>query len=246
MSLPLVGRAEFVCGRRTLSETLKTEIARRGLGSKTGVRRIAIDSLHVPAVQLALPGILRLFQTREISKGRAEGQSQHELWRELGFKGGRRRWRSQQHGDTDNEQNPVSKHAHGRSHLTDRDVRVSARSEGRAKACDQFALSERFHEIASHAGIVRITPNALVEVSSDQYCRNRLTRCRELPVQVQTAQYRHLHIGYDTGNFVPASRRQKLAGGRKRDCRVAKRSNQGANGLAHRLVVVDNRDKGFC
>jgi hypothetical protein len=63
-----------------------------------------------------------------------------------------------------------------------------------------------------------------------------------LLVQLQTAQSRHLYIGYHARNFGPASGRQELLRSGEHDRPIAERPDKSAYRLAHRLVIVDNCD----
>jgi hypothetical protein len=124
-----------------------------------------------------------------------------------------------------------------------RSSRVSfAAPENRAEAREQLVLAERLGEVADDAGPQGALPRRLVRIGGDQDRGDGLAGRGQPTVELGPGHPRHLHVRDHAGQAAAAVERQEILGALERHRTVAERSDQARQGLAHRRVVVHDRD----
>src|SRR5438270_9855073 len=118
--------------------------------------------------------------------------------------------------------------------------------QSRADDSEQIILLEGLAQVTNDAGSQRPLPNAVVGVSGNQDGRNKLSQNRQVAVQIEPGHPGHLHIGNQARGAADVARAQKLFCGRSGLNPISHRLYEALERLAHRLVIVDDRNQRLC
>jgi hypothetical protein len=116
-------------------------------------------------------------------------------------------------------------------------------SEGRADASEQFGLGERLIQEAHRPAFQRARPDLVTGKGGDEDEGDAKSIAGYARLKLQAAHYGHMHVRDYTGRDCGAPRAQKVSRGGK-NLRVETQCfEEPSNRVAHRFIVVHNRNK---
>src|SRR5215471_9305559 len=111
---------------------------------------------------------------------------------------------------------------------------------------EQVVLVEWFAQVTDDPILQRALPHCVVRVCRHQNSRYGLSRCYEMSMQLEPRHSAHLHVGDQAGGAWNLTGVQELFSRRESLGCISQRLHESPHCLAHRLVIVDDRDLGIC
>src|SRR5215467_14205851 len=109
---------------------------------------------------------------------------------------------------------------------------------------EQVILVEWFAQVTDDPILQRALPHCVVRVSRHQNSRYGLSRSHEVSMQLEPRHSAHLHVGDQTGGAWNLAGVQELFSRREGLGRISQRRHESPHCLAHRLIIVDDRELG--
>jgi hypothetical protein len=116
--------------------------------------------------------------------------------------------------------------------------------QGLVEAPDQIIFIEGLAQEADCSSRQRARPETFVRKSSDKNYRQAMTLGNQVPMHINPAQTRHMHVRNDARGVILERGAKEFLGGSESGGGIAKGPHQAHRCLANGFIVIDDRDYG--